>query len=138
MVQEIGIGELELGPDATEAEVAIGEDEGFDAGVDDGAGAHDAGFESDVEGRVVEAVVLAGGGGGAEEVDFSVGGGVVGEDGCVVGAGDDAPVQNQDGADGDFPGGLGFAGFGEGFPHVEIVVHLPSLVVRFDILVARG
>lgn len=118
---------MELGADAAEAEIPVGEDQGFYAGVDDGAGAHDAGFEGDVEGGVVETVVLQRGGGGADEVDFGVGGGVVGGDGGVVRAGDDFAVQDQDGADGDFAGGLCFAGFGEGFTHVEIVVHVPSL-----------
>lgn len=118
VVQEIGIGELELGADAAEAEVAVGEDQGFDAGVDDGAGAHHARLQGDVEGGVVEAVVLEGGGGTAEEVDFGVSGGVVGENGRVVGAGDDFAVQDEYGADGDFTGSLCFAGLGEGFTHV--------------------
>ena len=118
VVQEIGIGELEFGADAAEPEIAVGEDQGFYAGVDDRAGAHDAGFEGDVDGGVVEAVVLEGGGGGADQVDFGVRGGVVGEDWRVVGAGDDFAVQDEDGADGDLAGGLGFAGFGEGFTHV--------------------
>ncbi len=127
VVEEIGIGELEFGADAAEAEVAVGEYQGLYAGVDDGAGAHDAGFEGDVEGGVVEAVVLEGGGGGAEDVDFGVGGGVVGGDGGVVRAGDDFAIQDEHGADGDFARGLGFAGFGEGFAHVEIVIHILSL-----------
>ncbi len=118
VVEEIGIGELELGADAAETEIAVGENQGLYAGVDDGAGAHDAGFEGDVEGGVVEAVVLEGGGGGAEEVDFGVGGGVVGGDGGIVGAGDDFAVQDEYGADGNFARGLCFAGFGEGFTHV--------------------
>ncbi len=109
---------MELGADAAETEIAVGENQGLYAGVDDGAGAHDAGFEGDVEGGVVEAVVLEGGGGGAEEVDFGVGGGVVGGDGGIVGAGDDFAVQDEYGADGNFARGLCFAGFGEGFTHV--------------------
>lgn len=124
VVQEIGIGELELGANAAETEIAVGEDQGFYAGVDDGTGAHDARLQGDVEGGVVEAVVLEGGGGGADQVDFGVGGGVVGGDGGVVRAGDDFAVQDEDGADGDFAGGLCFAGFGEGFAHVKVVVHL--------------
>ena len=64
VVEEIGIGELELGADAAEAKIAGAEDEGMDAGVDKGAGAHNAGFERDVECGLAEAVIggLKGGG----------------------------------------------------------------------------
>ena len=122
VVEEVRIGELELGADAAEAEVAGAEDEGFDAGVNEGAGAHDAGFEGDVDGRVFQAVVAEGAGGGAEEVDLGVGGGIAGGDGGVVGAGDDGVVDDENGADGDFAGGLGEAGFFERGEHVWIVI----------------
>lgn len=118
VVEEIGIGELEFRTDAAEAEIAVGEDQGFYAGVDDGAGAHHARFEGDVEGGFVQAVVLEGGGGGADQIDFGVGGGVVVADGGVVSAGDDFAVQDEHGADGDFAGGVCFAGFGKGLAHI--------------------
>src|SRR6187431_1360474 len=102
VIEEIGIGQLELGPDAAKAEIAGAEGEGLDAGVDQGAGAHDAGFQGYIDGGVVEAVVLPLRGGGAEEIHFGMSGGVVGGDGSVVGAGDNLAVNDEDGADRDF------------------------------------
>jgi hypothetical protein len=122
VVEEVGVGDLKLGADAAEADVAGGEDEGADAGVDEGAGAHDAGLQGGVDGGVVEAVVGAGLGSGAEEVHFGVGGGVMGSNGGVVGAGDDLAVEDKDGADGDFAFGFGLAGLFEGEAHVVVVM----------------
>lgn len=121
MVEDIGIGELEFGADTAEAEIPGGEDKGADAGMDKRAGAHDAGFEGGVEGSVLEAVVAEIAGGGAEEVDFGVGGGVVGGDGGVMGAGDNGTADDEDGADGDFTGFGGLTGLGEGLAHEGIV-----------------
>lgn len=122
MVEDVGIGEAELGADAAEAEVAGGEDEAFEACVDEGAGAHDAGFEGDVEGGAGEAVVAEDEGGGAEGEDFGVGGGVNGSDGGVAGFCEERTIRaDDDGADGGFSGQRGFAGQGEGAAHPEIV-----------------
>ena len=58
--------------------VAGGEDQAGDARVEDGAGAHGAGFERAVERAAGEAVVAERAAGGAQGDDFGVGGGVVG------------------------------------------------------------
>ena len=81
------------------------------AGLDDGAGAHGARFEGDVEGGAVEAVIFDGLRHFADDDDFRVGGGVVVPDGAVAGADQNGAAMNHDRADGDlasFGGGLRF------------------------------
>ena len=58
-------------------------DEALHAGVEHSAGAHEAGFEGDVEGSADEAVVCAAPGGIAQGDDFGVGSGIVGGYGLV-------------------------------------------------------
>ena len=76
--------------------------------MDDGGGAHGAGFERDVEVAAVEAVVLEGGTCGGKGADFGVAADIVVADAGVVGGGDDLVVGDDDRADGDFvdTGGL--------------------------------
>lgn len=83
-------------------------DDAADAGLDDGGGAHGAGFERDVEVALVEAVVLKGGTCGGKGADFGVAADVVVVDAGVVGGGDDLIVGDNDRADRDFAdaGGL--------------------------------
>src|SRR5580692_7104953 len=67
----------------------------------EGAGAHQAGFDGDVQGGVGEvfaAQIIEGGGKGD---DLRVRGAIVEAFGLIVAAGDDAVVLNDDGADGD-------------------------------------
>jgi len=75
--------------------------------VEDGSGAHGAGFEGDVEGAVglrVKAVVLEGLTGGSEGDDFGVCGGVVIAEDAVLAGGDDLVLVDDDCAYGDFAG----------------------------------
>ena len=134
VVEDIGIGQLEFGPYAAESEITGTENKRVNAGVNQGAGAHDAGFQRHVDGGVVEAVVLHALGGGAEQVDFGVGGGVVRGDGGVVRAGDDLPVNNENGADRDLTRGLGQPGFFDGRAHIRSMFHVEK-VAESDILV---
>jgi hypothetical protein len=109
--------------------VGCGVDEARDASMEDGAGTHGAGFEGDVEGAalvifVEQAVVFEGAAGLAEGYDFGVGGGVVVAENAVLAAGDDFAAVDDDGADGDFAGEFGGAGFGYGGAEVgEVVSH---------------
>jgi hypothetical protein len=128
VVQEFGIGDLELAADAAEAEVAGAKDDAGDAGVDECSGAHDAGFEGAVEDGVFEAVVAEAGGGGAEGLDFGVGGGVVARDGGVVAFGDEFVAHDEDGADGDFTLRGGDAGETQRFCHPPFVGGLAGFV----------
>jgi hypothetical protein len=57
MVEELVIGELEFAAYAAEAQVARAENESADAGMDQGAGAHDAGFERGIERGAFQTIV---------------------------------------------------------------------------------
>ena len=98
--------------------VGGGVDESTDTGVEDGSGAHGAGFEGGVEGAVFEAVVFEGVAGFAEGDDFGVGGGVAVAEDPVLAAADDFVFVDYDCADGDFAVGFGVGGFGYGFAEI--------------------
>lgn len=85
--------------------------------MDDGTGAHGAGFLGDVEVAFGEAPVFDHGFGLGEGEHFGVGGGVVEGFDLVEGAGDDLGIADDDGADGHFFSGVGAAGLTEGFLH---------------------
>jgi hypothetical protein len=91
--------------------------------MDDGAGAHGAGFLGDVEVAVVEAPVFDDGFGLGEGEHFGVGGGVLESFDLVEGAGNDLAIADDDGADGDFFGSVGAPSLAEGFVH-EVIVAL--------------
>ena len=86
--------EVEDAAAGTALGVAGTENDAGDAGMDEGTGAHGAGFEGDVEGGGGEAIVAEALAGGAEGADLSVGAGVMGGDGAV-------PALAQDLAGGD-------------------------------------
>src|SRR5258706_2388923 len=115
---EARVGEnLEAGADGAAFGVVGTVDETGDAGLNDGAGAHAAGLDRDVERGVGETVVAEEASGLAEDDDFGVGGGVTIADGAVAGTGEDLAVMDKDSADGDFAGCRCGAGFGQGFLH---------------------
>jgi len=94
--------------------------------VEDGACAHGAGFERDVEGaaafRSEQAIVVEREASGAEGYDFGVGGGVRGAKDLVVAAGEDLTGGgDDDSAAGDFASGFSGVGFGDGELHVVFV-----------------
>ena len=87
--------------------------------MEDGGRTHGAGFERDVEGAalvvfVQQAIVFEGAASLAEGDDLGVGGGVVVAEDAVLAMGDDLALVDDDGADRDFAGGFGGAGFGDG------------------------
>jgi hypothetical protein len=110
-----------------------------DTGEQEGAGAHGAGFERDVEVAVFEPPVAQGGGGAAKGEYLGVGRGVGGGVAFVVGRGDDDVVgADQQGTDGDFVASSGEAGLFDGEAH-EVFVLLVGAVghsVPFAALVA--
>jgi len=106
-----------------------GVDEAGDAGVEDGSGAHGAGFECHVKGAIFDAVVGEVAAGFAEGDYFGVGGGIGVAEDAVLASADDFPLMNNDCADRDFAGGLGSLRFGDGSAEmVEVVTHLPILL----------
>jgi len=105
--------------------VGRGVDQAGDAGVEDCAGTHGAGFECDVEGAALgQAIVGQRARGVAEGDDLCVGGGVVIAQNTVLASGDDLAVMHDEGADGNFAIMLGGAGFGDaGVEVVEVGEH---------------
>ena len=119
-------------------------DEPGDAGVDERAGAHETGFDGNVERDPGEPVVAARARGGPERDDFGVGGGVGGADGVIEAAAEDPSVGvDDDRADGDLVAGRGAGGLGERLTHVWLVLgrlhRAPSIVVgRMKGLILSG
>jgi len=113
--------------------IAGGEDEAGDAGVEDGAGAHSAGFEGAIEGAAAfgskEAIVCEGEAGCSEGYDLGMRCGVVGAEDLVIAAADDfAGGRDDDRADWDLACCFRGLRFGDGEVH-EIIVgqHTVSL-----------
>ncbi len=92
-------------------------DQARDASLNEGAGAHAARLDGDVESGTCEAVIANTARGFAKDDDFSVGGGVIVADGTVAGACQDLAAVDEDGADRYLPGRGRGVGFGQGFLH---------------------
>jgi hypothetical protein len=102
-----------------------GVDEARDAGVEDGSGAHGAGFECCVEGAVFEAVVGEGAAGFAKGDDLGVGSGVAVAEDPVLASADDFVFVDDECAYGDFAIGFGVVCFGDGSAQIgEVSGHL--------------
>jgi serine protease len=112
-----------LGEDVEDAAGGAGlgvggaEDDGRDAGEDDRPGAHRAGLEGDVEGRVREAPAAELGGGGADRQELGVGGRVAAQLALVASRRQELAAAVDRGADRDVAVGLGRAGMLEGNAH---------------------
>lgn len=115
---------LETGTEGTAFRVVGSIYQARNAGLNDGASAHRAGLEGDVEGGIGEAIVAESVRGCANRDDFGVGGGIVVADGAIAGACKDFFTLNEYGADGHLASLGGGAGFVEGKLHeVEVVGH---------------
>jgi len=96
--------DFEAGADGAPFGVVCAIDKPGDAGLNDGAGAHAAGFDGDVEGGVGEAVVAEQARSFAENDDFGVGGGIAIANGAIAGTRKDLAVVYEHSADRDFAG----------------------------------
>ena len=123
LVVELGIGEdIKAGAESAALGIVRGIDETGNAGLNDGAGAHGAGLEGDVESGAGEAIVVEETRGFADDDDFGVRGGVIVANGAIAGARQDFILVNKESPDGDLPGLGGSLRFGERELHeVEIV-----------------
>jgi len=92
-------------------------DQARDAGLDDGAGAHAAGLDRDIERCGRHAIVAEVASCSTNHDDLSVGRRVTVANGAVAGAGEDFTVMDDAGADGDFTGRGCRAGLLEGDLH---------------------
>ena len=105
LVVEARVGEdFEAGADGAAFGVVSPVDEARNAGLDDGAGAHAAGLDSDVQRGIGKAVIAEEMGGFAENDDLGVCGGVTVANGAIAGTCEDLAVMYEDGANGDFAG----------------------------------
>ncbi len=117
--------DFEAGADGAAFGVVGAVDEARDTGLDDGACAHAARLDSDVECGIGEAVVAEKAGGFAKDDDFGVGGGVAIADGAVARTGEDLAVMDEYGADGNLAGYGRGTSFGQGFLHIlDVSFHL--------------
>lgn len=113
---------VEDGATGTGFGIGCAEDESCDSGVEDGAGAHGAGFERGVQGAAKEAVVGEGVAGFAESDDLGVCCGVGASEDAILAAGDDfTGAGDDDAADGDLARGLGGASLSQGKLHPLVI-----------------
>jgi len=124
---EAWLGEdFEAGADGAAFGVVGSVDETRDTSLDDGACAHAAGLDGDVERGISEAVVGEKAGGFAKNNHFRVGRGVIVVDGAIASTSKNLIVVDEHGADGDFAGFGGGAGFRQRFLHeLNVSFHLP-------------
>jgi hypothetical protein len=128
LMVEARVGEdFEAGADGAAFGIIGAVNETGDAGLDDGAGAHTAGFDGDVEGGVRKTVVAEKAGSFSKNDDFGVGGGVAIADGAIASTSENLAVMDEHGADGDFARCGCRARFGECFVHkLDISLHRPE------------
>jgi len=93
------------------------EDEPIDPGMEDRAGAHEAGFERYIERRPREAVISDGDGRPADGQKLGMGRGVVQRDGMVVGGGEQFTVPDDHRSDRHLPGLTSLSGLRKSGPH---------------------
>ncbi len=118
--------DFETGANSAALGIISAVDKAWDAGLDNGAGAHAAGLDGDVENGTGEAVVAEQAGGCAKDEDFSVGGGVVVADCTVVRTCENLAVVDEHSADGHFAGGNCGARFSERLLHeLNVSLNLP-------------
>jgi hypothetical protein len=124
--------DFEAGADGAAFGIVGAINEAGDTGLDEGASAHAAGLDSDVERGIGKAVVAEKASGFAKRDDFGVGGGVAIADGAVARTGEDLAVMDEHRAYGDFAGFGGGTGFGQGFLHeLDISFHLRRENIMF-------
>jgi hypothetical protein len=127
MMVEARVGEdFEAGADGTALGIVGAVNEARDPGLDNGAGTHAAGLDSDVEHSISKAIVAEKASGFANDDDFGVCGGVAIANGAISRTSQNLSVVDEHGADGDFAGGHRGTRFGERFVHeLDLGFHLP-------------
>src|SRR5260370_14612767 len=104
--------DFETGADSAALGVVSAVDQARDAGLEDGAGRHAAGFDGSVESGTGEAVISEKAGGFAKDDDFGVGRGVVVAIGAVVRTRKSLSIMDEHSANGNFAGFCSDARFG--------------------------
>ena len=127
LMVEAQVGEdFETGADGTALGIVGAVDEARDTRLDDGASAHAARLDGDVERRIGEAIIGEKASGFAKCDDFGVSGGVAIADGAIASTSENLAVMDEHGADGDFACCGCRARFSECFLHeLNVGFHLP-------------
>jgi hypothetical protein len=126
LVVEARVGKnFEAGADSATFGIVGAVDEARDTGLDDGARAHAARLDGDIEHGIGEAVVSKTACALAKDENFGVRRGVAIADGAVAGTSEDLAVMDKHGADGNFIGCGHGARFSERLLHeLDVSFHL--------------
>jgi hypothetical protein len=125
LMVEARVGEdFEAGADRAAFGIVGAENEARDTGLDDGARAHVAGLDGDVEGGVREAVVAEEAGGFAKDDHFGVGRGIDIADGAISGTSEEFALVDEHRTDGDF------SSCGRAARFSECLLHEPDVSFR--------
>lgn len=121
VVQGRVVDDLKQGADGAALWIVAAVDDAVEAAVDDGAGAHGAGLDGDVEGAACEPPTAQGPAGLFNGQELGVSRGAGQGFAQVIGPGNGLFLINDDGAYGNFPDGGGDFCFFYGFAHVKFV-----------------
>jgi len=116
-----GLKEIPKAAGCSTFRIGTTEDDAADATVDDGSGAHGAGFFGDVEITLVQAPITHGALGLGEGEHLGMGGGILQSLDLVPSSGDDLALMDDDGTDGHLVLIVSFSSLPEGLAH-EVVV----------------
>jgi hypothetical protein len=114
--------DFEAGAERTTFRIVGGVNDAGDACLDYGASTHSAGFESDVEGSVREAVVAKESGGFTDDNDLGMGRGIVITNSTIICTRKNFFAVNEDCTDGNLTGLGGSTCFGKSELHVMYIV----------------
>jgi hypothetical protein len=116
--------DFEAGADSATFGIVGAVDEARNAGLDDGARAHAAGLDGDVERGIPKAVVAKTACALTKDDHFGMGRGVAIADGAIARAGENPALVDEHSTDGNFAGFGGGTSFREGFLHeLDVSVH---------------
>jgi hypothetical protein len=122
MIELLGCEDFETGAECAAFGIVGAVDYAGNAALNDCAGTHGTGLQSDVERRVCQTVIADNASGFANHNHFGVGGRISIADGAIAAACDYLAIANQNCADGHFACFRGSMGFGQGELHELYVI----------------
>jgi hypothetical protein len=128
MIEKGCVRELHCMADGTPFRVSSAENQSFDAGMGNGAHAHYAGLQADIESGVYQSVILQALAGLPKGDDFRVGAGVMGLYGLIPAFGNTAILKNQYRANRHFALLFGALRQAYGVSHPFFIRHLRRLL----------
>jgi len=138
VIEFVGCEDFKAGTESAAFPVIGGVDEPGDARLDNGAGTHGTGFESDVKSGLGEPVVAKEMRSFADGDNFGVSGGIVISNGAVTSTREYVSILNEDCADGNLASLRGSTCFGESELHeIPIVRHESTRITRHERLLPQ-